>query len=146
LSETDPISRKVKPASASIMIKYKAGMDVDTLIPKIKQLVSYGVEELPYQNVSVMLSEELGQKDDMIAQVLQKPQSNAGGQMMTGNDAMAMQDDTEKTPNMLFLYVLMGIIAVGMTIIIFLILHFKNQQFNNKFANPNNPENLPMEF
>ena len=144
LSETDPISRKVKPASASIMIKYKAGMDVDTLIPKIKQLVSYGVEELPYQNVSVMLSEELGQKENMIAQALHKSENNMGGQMMT--ESVTMQEDTEKSPNMLLLYILMGIIAVGMTVIIFLILHFKNQQFNNKFANPNNPENLPMEF
>lgn len=53
MSETDPISRKVKPASASVFIKYKSEMDVSSLIPKVKKMIAFGVESLPYQNVEV---------------------------------------------------------------------------------------------
>ena len=141
LSETDPISRKVKPASASIMIKYKVGLDVDTLIPKVKQLVSYAVEDLPYQNVSVMLSEEVGRKEDMIAQGIK----NASHNTEQSSDNVASLNQTEgsnKNQNMLVLYIIMAIMTFGMGGIIFSMMRMKNQDTINN----NNRHNLPMEF
>jgi type III secretion protein J len=136
LSETDPISRKVKSASASVMIKYKTGMDIDTLIPKVKQLISYAVEELPYQNVSVMLSEEVGRKEAMIAQAFQRPNAEQSQPEETPN--LFPNDNNSKSHNMIILYIIMAIMTIGMIIIIFFMLRIKNQQYEHN--------NLPAEF
>lgn len=66
LSETDPISRKIKPAKASIVLKYKAGMDIDNLIPKVKQLVAFSVAHMHYDDVMVTpMSETGGTQNDV---------------------------------------------------------------------------------
>jgi type III secretion system YscJ/HrcJ family lipoprotein len=166
LAETDPISRKVKPASASIMIKYKAGMDVDALVPRIKQLVSYGVEELPYQNVSVMLSEELGHKEEALitdsdnkayAQNALNESSHKTNENVNlfetpadNNNSIINTDTASDAPsNMLFLYVLMGVMAVGMTIVIYVMMQIQNKKLQKTTGvkpYDENPHNLPIEF
>lgn len=52
--ERHPLSDKVQPASASVMIKHRPGLNVDTLLPKVRALVVNSVEGLPYDSVSVV--------------------------------------------------------------------------------------------
>lgn len=145
LSETDPISRKVKPASASVMIKYKLGLDIDTLIPKVKQLVSYAVEELPYQNVAVMLSEETGRKEEMLMNTFKKPIDTAIAED-TPMPNLFPNEDQNGNQNMVILYIIMGIITIGMLILIFFMFRMKSQYHDLPFDDFDNDSNLPTKF
>lgn len=52
--ERHPLSDKVQPSSASVMIKHRPGLDVEALLPKVRALVVNSVEDLPYESVSVV--------------------------------------------------------------------------------------------
>ncbi|MDT7837971.1 type III secretion system inner membrane ring lipoprotein SctJ [Aquabacterium sp. OR-4] len=52
--ERHPLSDKLRPASASVMIKHRPGLQVDALLPKVRALVVNSVEGLPYDSVSVV--------------------------------------------------------------------------------------------
>lgn len=54
MPERHPLQDKVTPASASVLIKHRPGLDVDALVPKVKALVVNSVEGLPYENVTVV--------------------------------------------------------------------------------------------
>lgn len=52
--ERHPLSDKVQPSSASVMIKHRPGLDVEALLPKVRALVVNSIEGLPYESVSVV--------------------------------------------------------------------------------------------
>jgi len=53
--ESDPLSDEKKPASASIFLKHRKGVDLSAYEGQIKALVVNGIEGLPYENVTVAM-------------------------------------------------------------------------------------------
>lgn len=55
------------PASASVFIKHRSGVDLTGSVSRIKALVVNGIENIPYENVTVALFESSGNSDSMPA-------------------------------------------------------------------------------
>ncbi len=55
IPKNDPLSDKKKLASASVFIKHRRGVDLSSFEGKIKGLVVNGIEDLPYENVTVAM-------------------------------------------------------------------------------------------
>jgi type III secretion protein J len=55
LPGNDPTNQTAKPSSAAVLIRYSPDASIDTLVPKIKELVVNSVEGLSYDHVSVVL-------------------------------------------------------------------------------------------
>ena len=53
--ERDPLADRPRPASASVMVKHRPGVDMSRNIGQIKALVVNSVEGLTYENVTVTL-------------------------------------------------------------------------------------------
>jgi len=56
MPENDPISgRQSKPATAAVLIRYAPNTAIDSIVPKIKELVSNSIEGMSYDRVSVVM-------------------------------------------------------------------------------------------
>ncbi|CAG1016396.1 Yop proteins translocation lipoprotein J [Burkholderiaceae bacterium] len=53
--EKDPLADKVPPASASVFIKHRPGVNLDARMGHIKALVVNSIQGLPYDNVTVVM-------------------------------------------------------------------------------------------
>ena len=53
IPEKERLSRERRPASASVFVKHRPDVDLSDAVGKIKSLVINGVENLPYENVTV---------------------------------------------------------------------------------------------
>ncbi len=53
LPDNDLLKRVISPSSASVLVRYDPGVDIDPLIPQIKTLVANGISGLSYDGVSV---------------------------------------------------------------------------------------------
>lgn len=57
LPNNDPLGENTLPASASVFIKYRAGYDVESSTPDLKNLVTKSVEGLTFDNVELIMSQ-----------------------------------------------------------------------------------------
>lgn len=55
--EQDELSDSREPASASVFVKHRSGVDLSSSVSQIKALVVNGIENLPYDNITVALFE-----------------------------------------------------------------------------------------
>jgi type III secretion protein J len=55
LPVNDPLAAEVKPSSASVFIKHRAGQDMASSVPAVKELVVRGIEGLGMDRVAVTL-------------------------------------------------------------------------------------------
>jgi type III secretion protein J len=49
----DPLATQIRPASASVFIKYRRDADLEAMAPPIKNLVMRSIEGLTYENISL---------------------------------------------------------------------------------------------
>jgi type III secretion protein J len=54
IPKNDPLSDRVVPASASVLIRYRSEMSIHALVPSIKDYVAASVEGLDVKNVAVL--------------------------------------------------------------------------------------------
>jgi type III secretion protein J len=73
----DPLATDVKPSSASVFIKHRAGQDLASSVPAIKDLIVRGIEGLSVERVAVTLFPASGSKATLPdAQALATSQGN----------------------------------------------------------------------
>jgi type III secretion protein J len=60
LPGNDPTNQGTEPSSAAVLIRYAPDATVDTLVPRIKELIVNSVEGLSYDHVSVVLVKAAG--------------------------------------------------------------------------------------
>lgn len=57
LPDAPQLGQAVKPSSAAVFIKHRAGVDLDFFVPQIRRLVSNSIEGLEYAAVTVVLAD-----------------------------------------------------------------------------------------
>jgi type III secretion protein J len=66
----DPLATQIRPASASVFIKYRRDADLQALAPPIKNLVMRSIEGLQYENIALTF---------VAAEDIPRVQANPGG-------------------------------------------------------------------
>lgn len=113
--ERDPLSDVQVQSSASVFIKHRADVDLSSQVSQIKALVINGLENLPYENVTVALFEAKPQSlysvspsDAKKLQILESGNTKSDAAM-----ANKMAFIPEITP--------MGLIALGLALLTFVL-------------------------
>jgi type III secretion protein J len=57
LPDQPQLGQPVKPSSAAVFIKHEPGVDLEYYVPQIRRLVSSSIEGLPYDAVTVVMTE-----------------------------------------------------------------------------------------
>lgn len=57
LPENDPLAEETKPPSAAVFIKYRAGYDLESSMPDLKNLVTKSIEGLSFDNVEIVMTQ-----------------------------------------------------------------------------------------
>lgn len=57
LPNNDPLSDRSVPPSASVFIKFRAGYDVESTTPDLKNLITKSIEGLTFENVELIMSQ-----------------------------------------------------------------------------------------
>ncbi len=81
--EQDRLSDSIRPASASVFVKHRADRDLADSISQIKALVVNGVENLPYENVTVALFQAAENRDRIRPVRIDAPSSDVSVQAMS---------------------------------------------------------------
>ncbi|MFF7707081.1 type III secretion system inner membrane ring lipoprotein SctJ [Pseudomonas sp. NPDC007930] len=63
LPDNDLLKRVISPSSASVLVRYEPGTNINTLLPQIKTLVANGIAGLSYDGVSVTAIEAHTQRN-----------------------------------------------------------------------------------
>ena len=55
IPDNDPLADKIVPSSCAVFIKYRAGFDLESLAPQLKNLVMRSIMGLNYENVTLVM-------------------------------------------------------------------------------------------
>ncbi len=115
--ERDPLSEEVLESSASVFIKHRPDIDLSMHVGQIKALVINGLENLPYDNVTVALFEAEPSAAENLASALAKPanKADAGAPVL---DSTAGTKSGSRTINMGLIPTPPSIVLIGIGLVL----------------------------